>query len=147
MNTANQVRDRAMENFLSPPTIEQWYYELDRGWDGPDGSSCSTDNIGGIVIGTTSEEHSESDRPANLHDWYYRLGRRKRLGRRFRKAADKVYRDRCLECVEILVGWAGWKARRRCHARYRGLRILGWRAWTREPKLKEGERDRALEEK
>lgn len=135
--TAKQVRALRLKRFLRPPTKAQWKWELEHGWDGPDGSSCSTDNIGGIVIGTTSKKYNDSKRPANRHDYYYRLGRRKRLSRRYRKAADKVYRDTCLEAVSILVGWAGWKARRRCHARYRGLRILGWRAWTREPQKKE----------
>ncbi len=126
------ARDRRMEKFLRPPTKKQWDDELARGWDGPDGSSASTDNIGGIVIGTTSKKFSDSKLPANFHDWLYRLGRRKGLHRRFRKAADKAYRDWCLVRVSVLVGYAGWKARIRCRARYRVLRAVGWRAWKYE---------------
>ncbi len=125
-------RDRRMENFLRLPTKKEWDDELARGWDGPDGSTASTDNIGGIVIGTTSKKFLYANLPANLHGWRYRMGRRKGLHRRFRKAADKGYRDRCAARVSILVGYAGWKARLRCRARYRGLRWLGWRAWKYE---------------
>lgn len=127
-------RDRRMEAFLRPPTKHQWLREIKHhGWSGPDGSSASTDNIGGIVIGTTSKAFGDSQRPANLHDWYYQQGRRKGLHRRFRKAADKVYRDGCLRCVSILVGYAGWKARQRCRIRYRVLRLFGRRAWKFKP--------------
>ncbi|KKL25338.1 hypothetical protein LCGC14_2406300 [marine sediment metagenome] len=131
-----RARDRRMERFLRLPTKEEWTSELENGWDGPDGSSASTDNIGGIVIGKTSRSFYSSELPANLHDWYYRLGRRKGLHRRFRKAADKSYRNGCLEKVSILVGWAGWKARMRCRTRYQGLRLFGWRAWKYQPPKK-----------
>lgn len=116
--------------FLRLPTKEQWKLELDRfGWSGPDGSSASTDNIGGLRIGNTSRAYKYAKLPANHHDWMYQQGRRKRIPKRLRRAADKSYRDECLAVVSVLIGYAGWKARRRCHFRFRVLRMVGWRAW------------------
>lgn len=119
-----------LEKFLRHPTPSQWNREIRvYGWSGPDGSSCSRDNIEGVVIGSDIPRHEDSTLPANLHDWRYQQGRRKKLPQSFRKAADEGYRDGCLERVSHLVGFSGWKARKRCHIRYRALRWFGRRAW------------------
>lgn len=121
------------EWFLRLPTKAEWKREMEyHGWTGPDGSAASRDNIEGIVIGTESAEFDDSTLPANLHDWRYQMGRRKKLGKALRKAADEGYRDGCLEQTSILVGFSGWKARRRAWIRYRVLRVPGVSSWERK---------------
>ncbi len=116
--------------FLLRPTEGQWRLELNRGWDGPDGSSCSLDDIMGIRIGITSSEYEHVDLAANRHDWYYRLGRRLKLSRAHRMTADAWYRDRCIAITDAaLIGWRVYAARARAHARYVLLRAFGWLAW------------------
>ena len=120
-----------LERFLCIPNLVEWHREFEYfGWAGSDGSSSSFDNIEGIQIGKTSRKLGDIGYPANLHDWRYQLGRRKRLGPVFRKAADKGYRDDCLLSVAILVGFSGWKARVRCWIRYYALRVFGVSSWT-----------------
>lgn len=126
-----KTKPMTLEEFLRAPTLKEWNAELADGWSGSDGSSSSTDNIEGIRIGITSRSYSYSHLPANLHDWLYRLGRKHGLGSKFRKAADRAYRDICLERISSLLGWSGWKARRRCAIRYAVLRLFGAAAWTR----------------
>jgi hypothetical protein len=120
----------SLEDFLEIPTEEEWQREIDvHGWTGPDGSSSSTDDIEGIRIGVTSPSYEFATLPANLHDWRYQLARRLRLPAPWRRAADAGYRDGCLACVAILIGFSGRVARRRARARYWILRAAGWRAW------------------
>lgn len=104
----------------------------------------------GIRIGITSTSYDYVDLPANRHDWLYRLARRFRLPDAWRKAADALYRDMCLErCREELTGWRRWSlwpvAWARCHARHAALRTGARFAWTGKAKLREecwsGERE------
>ena len=119
----------SIENFLKFPTEIKWKHEIEKiGWTGPDGSSVSRDNIEGIVIGTNTSDFADSKLPANLHDWRYQIGRRLKLPEKFRRVSDKGYRDDCIKKTSILVGFSGWKARRRSWFRYRILRAFGWRA-------------------
>ena len=112
------------------PTPGQWEAEVTAGWEGPDGSSCSTDDIMGIRIGITGPEYEYIDLAANRHDWYYRLGRRLRLSRKHRKVADSWYRDRCIEITDAaLIGWRAYAARGRARVRYYVLRAVGGFAW------------------
>ena len=119
-----------IKKFLAKPSWFNWAEELDAGWPGPDGSSCSLDDIQGVRIGITSRSYRHADLAANRHDWYYRLGRRFRLGHKFRKAADAWYRDRCIEQInETIIGFSRRMGVARAHARYYGLRVGGWIAW------------------
>ena len=120
-----------IEEFMQIPTKEQWASELAQGWEGPDGSSCSTDHIMGIRIGITSPCYGYIDLPANLHDWRYQLGRRFDLSEAHRRAADIAYRKDCIrEIKESLDGkmmtaigiFRSW-------VRYYALRAFGWKAW------------------
>jgi hypothetical protein len=125
-------RPLTVAEFLRRPTPEEWEWARQRGWAGPDGSSASTDLIFGVRIGITSTDYSYVDLPANRHDWYYQLGRWFRLPEHFRRAADRVYRDLCLEEVRAhLEGPMLRLAILRCHARYVGLRTGARFAWTR----------------
>lgn len=128
-----------LERFLYRPTLEQWLEELADGWDGPDGSSLSTDTICGVRIGVTSASYAHVDLPANRHDWYYRLARRLRLPERFRRGADRVYRDLCIARLRAeLTGWRRAPRRvvgiARAHARYAALRAGARFAWTQQAK-------------
>ena len=77
------------------------------------------------------------DTSAGRHDWYYRLARRLRLPRSWRRAADQWYRDRVVEQVDAHVHLLTLpvdavrgllaRAKRIAAFRYRGLRLLGWR--------------------
>jgi hypothetical protein len=121
--------------FLARPTRNRWQAEVGAGWRGPDGSSMSTDTICGVRIGVTSDRWEDCDLPANRHDWYYRLGRRYRLGKLYRVVADRAYRDMCLQFVRRDLGH--WNPLRyvavgRCHARYAGLRIGAAGAFTKK---------------
>jgi hypothetical protein len=122
-----------LARFLHIPTLIEWQREFEYfGWDGSDGSTSSFDDIEGIRIGITSRNIKDVGYPANLHDWRYQLGRRKRLGPKFRRAADKGYRDDCLLAISVLVGFSGWKARIRCWIRYFALRLFGVSSWESE---------------
>lgn len=124
------TEDEKLERFLRLPTPVEWRREFKYfDWEGPDGSSCSLDDIEGIRIGTTSTNIADLRYPANLHDWRYQQGRRKRLSDVFRKVADQDYLDGCLGRTFLLVGFSGWKARKRCWIRYFGLRVFGRFAW------------------
>ena len=128
-----------LTNFLARPTRNRWQAELGAGWFGPDGSSMSTDTICGVRIGVTSSEWMNVDLPANRHDWYYRLGRRYRLGPKYREVADRAYRDMCLACVRrSLSRWnpLRYVAVGRCHARYAGLRAGARYAFTKKAKVR-----------
>lgn len=94
----------------------------------PDGSSASLDDIEGIRIGISGPEYRPR-LPANLHDFRYWWSRNHEMVPWTRQEADAEYRDGCLRCVSILVGFSGWKARKRCWARYWGLRAFGRAAW------------------
>jgi hypothetical protein len=119
-----------LEKFLSAPTLTEWQREIDEhGWCGPDGSSCSLDDVQGIRIGITSPSYKHNGLPANRHDWHYQLGRRFKLPERFRVAADVAYRDGCSEMTAHLIGLSGWLARIQCRARYFILRHFGMGAW------------------
>jgi hypothetical protein len=124
-----------LAEFLAPPTEAQWADALARGWSGPDGSSASTDHICGVRIGITTRDWAFHRLPASLHDWRYLLGRTLRLDDTFRAAADAAYRDDCiatcraaltrrrdLPLLALAIG--------RAHARYVGLRVGAWLAWT-----------------
>lgn len=120
-----------LEEFLAPPTLEAWCRELElHGWAGPDGSSCSLDDIMGVRIGITSRSWEHARLPANEHDWRYQLGRRHGLPESYRKAADQGYRDGCAHRVRAaLIGWRVPVGAARAWARYVGLRLFGRLAW------------------
>ncbi len=122
-----------LDDFLRRPTRSQWEAQLDRGWGGSDGSTAAPDVIAGVRIGATSRAHEDVDLPANRHDWYYELGRTYGLGWRFRLAADRAYRDMCLELVKHLDGVAGVLARTDVQLRYAALRVAGFGAWLAHP--------------
>lgn len=114
------------------PTEEQWQAELNSGWKGSNGSSCSLDNIEGIVIGTTTKEYSPN-LPANWHDFLYRTIRRLYYQGLldddsryyFQLAADHAHYAALLDSVTHLVGINGWIARKRAEIRYYALRWAG----------------------
>jgi hypothetical protein len=120
-----------IDKFLEIPTQEQWEAELEDGWDGPDGSSLSTDHMMGIRIGETSPDYKYHRLPANLHDWRYHLGRKYGLHGHHRHAADVAYREDCIdyitrrldgrtmETIGIIRAWV----------RYYALRVFGRAAW------------------
>jgi hypothetical protein len=120
-----------LEKFLALPSEAEWFGEIQTGWDGPDGSSASTDHIMGIRIGRTSREYLDMPLPANLHDYRYHLGRKHKLGRKLRRAADVAYRDDCIRYIQqklegrtmIRIGVV------RAWFRYFVLRLFGWTAW------------------
>lgn len=119
-----------LEEFLAQPTREEWYAELEAGWRGPDGSSCSLDDVLGVRIGITSRLWRYATLPANLHDWRYHLGRKHGLPSSYRAAADAEYRDGCAARVaDALIGWRVRAGAARAYARWLVLRALGWRAW------------------
>lgn len=114
------------------PTKEEWSAELRSGWGGSNGSSCSLDNIEGVVIGTSTHEYSPQY-PANWHDFLYRVIRRlyvigKISGDEryyFQLAADQAHYAALLDSVAHLVGINGWLARKRAVVRYYALRWAG----------------------
>jgi len=114
------------------PTNDEWLAELDSGWKGSNGSSCSLDNIEGVVIGTTTRNYTPN-LPANWHDFLYRTIRRLlALGKitdteryYFQLAADQAHYAALLDSVAHLVGINGWIARKRAEIRYYALRWAG----------------------
>lgn len=118
---------------LRRPSVAAWECELAGGWAGPDGSSCSLDDVEGIRIGVTARVFCLL--PANLHDFRYRCIRRllacgkvnRAQGRALRKLADAEHWAELVLAVRVLVGFHGWKARQRAHVRWIGLRLLGAR--------------------
>jgi hypothetical protein len=114
------------------PSPEHWACELASGWQGSDGSSASLDDIEGIRVGKTGRDYLPG-LPANLHDFHYRVIRRlaarqmidDRTRRAMRAAADLRHYTGLLAQVSVLIGWSGWKARRRAGARYQALRWFG----------------------
>jgi hypothetical protein len=119
-----------LEEFLLPPTKEAWESELAAGWKGSDGSSISTDDIQGIRVGITSNSYKYSNLPASRHDFCYHLGRKYKLPSKYRKEADKLYRNLCLKLIKKhLMGFSAWKGRQQAKIRYRALRLFGRRAW------------------
>jgi hypothetical protein len=96
-----------------------------------DGSSASLDDIEGIRIGISENppRWRKPALPASLHDYRYFCARTQKVIPWTRQEADAEYRDGCLRCVSVLVGFSGWKARRRCWLRYYGLRIAGRAAY------------------
>lgn len=120
----------SVEEFLRDPLEREWDAHLAAGWNGPDGSSCSTDAISGIRIGKTSRRWEARSYPANLHDWRYRLGRHFRLGPNYRREADLEHRRLLIARVRTaLVGPFMWAAVARCHVRYWTLRLFGGAAF------------------
>jgi hypothetical protein len=117
------------------PSAEEWEAELESGWSGPNGSTCSTDDIEGIRIGRTTREYAHPLLPADHHDYDYRVQRRLAAlrqidgatRREMRAAADRKHYAGLLHKLLVLVGWSGWKARRRARVRYLALRLFGWR--------------------
>ena len=129
-----------IEKFLKPPTREEWRRELRRDWAGPDGSSFSTDTICGVLIGCTSTDWKHHRLPANGHDYKYRIARRLRLPERYRRFADRDYRNGCLRLVRLRIRWYNPLrpiAVARCHARYAALRVGARFAWTRKAKVRD----------
>jgi hypothetical protein len=117
------------------PNKDQWQNEINCGWRGPDGSSCSTDHVFGVEIGRTSQDYAYRNLPANLHDWRYHIGRKHELGRKHRKAADIAYRKDVVKAVKakisskpirVATSWRSW-------ARYIVLRIFGGLAFKKDP--------------
>jgi len=128
---ARLKRPATIEDFLAPPTREQWETALEEAWDGPDGSSSSTDTIMGVRIGRTSPSHRYSRLPANLHDWRYFLGRHFSLPWAWRQRADAGYRDDCIrELDRALDGFVFLTAGKAiAWVRYIALRLAGKKAW------------------
>ena len=124
-------RPATIEEFMAPPTQLQWIAALKEAWDGPDGSSSSTDTIMGVRIGRMSASHRHSKLPANLHDWRYFLGRHFVLPKTWRQRADAEYRDGCIrELNEHLDGFVFLTAGKAiAHLRYLALRLAGRSAW------------------
>ena len=114
------------------PTRQQWNDALNTDWDGPDGSTSSTDHIFGVKIGETSTDFEDRNLPANLHDWRYYLGRKFSLGPRHRHAADVAYREDCIAAVKDALDGRSFimLATLRAYARYAVLRLLGRSAFT-----------------
>lgn len=114
------------------PTREQWEAEVASGWPPSDGSTASLDDVEGIQIGVSGSAY-RPDLPANHHDYDCRVVRRLlfsgqvdlRTARQMRAAADWKHYEALLRAVSVLVGWSGWKARRRAYGRYVGLRLFG----------------------
>jgi hypothetical protein len=96
-----------------------------------DGSSASLDDIEGIRIGISEDppKWRNPALPAALHDMRYWKARTYKHVPWTRQEADAEYRDGCLRCVSVLVGFSGWKARKRCWLRYYGLRAFGRKAY------------------
>ncbi len=120
-----------INKFMAIPTESEWYSEIEAGWAGPDGSSCSTDHIMGVRIGRTTTDYRDVKLPASLHDYRYRLGREHNLGAAHRHAADVAFRDDCITYVNpklagramLNIGVA------RSWVRYFVLRLFGWKAF------------------
>jgi len=124
-------RPETIEDFLAVPSQAQWIAALREAWDGPDGSSASTDTICGVRIGVMSASHRHAKQPANLHDWRYFLGRHFSLPKPWRQRADVGYRDDCIREIDQhldgfvfltlgkLIAWG----------RYFALRLFGSKAW------------------
>lgn len=114
------------------PTEDEWAAELESGWAGSNGSSVSLDDIEGVRIGLTSRAY-RPDLPANLHDYQYRVLRRLLALRRIdettraemQRAADRRHLCGLQHKLLVLVGFDGWKARRRARLRYTALRWFG----------------------
>lgn len=123
--------------FLALPTADEWQQELREGWEGSDGSTCSTDKIFGVVIGRKSRAYHHHKLPATLHDWRYRMGRRYDLPESYRKAADEEYRDGCIAATDAALGnfFLRACAHARANTRYYALRAFGERAFRSEAKL------------
>ena len=120
------------QDFMELPTQRAWRKELTSGrWDGPDGSSMSTDHINGVRIGKTSIDWAFRTLPANLHDWRYHLGRTHGLGSSYRLLADVAFREDCIRTVaETLDGRMSIAlAVIRSWGRYYVLRLFGWKAF------------------
>lgn len=126
-------RPQLVPEFLAPPTEAEWQAQLELGWGGSDGSTAASDRIGGVQIGKTSRYVGDASLPANLHDWYYELGRSYGLGSEFRRAADEAFLDACLERTAHLGGLRGSLARADIYGRYFLLRTLGMGAWIARP--------------
>lgn len=117
------------------PTREEWLAEVSSGWPPCDGSSASLDDLEGILIGCSGDEY-RPDLPANLHDYHYRVIRRliayhqvdETVRAAMQAAADQRHYEGLMACTTILVGFSGWKARRRAWVRYQALRWLGRRS-------------------
>lgn len=120
-----------INKFMAIPTEAEWYSEIEEGWRGPDGSSCSTDHMMGVRIGRTTTDYKDVKLPASLHDYRYHLGRKHGLSGYHRHAADVAYRDDCITYIQrkldgramINIGVA------RAWVRYYALRLFGWKAW------------------
>ena len=78
--------------------------EIEEGWRGPDGSSCSTDHMMGVRIGRTTTDYKDVKLPASLHD-YRPPGAQHGLGGAHRHAADVAYRDDCITYIHA--SWTG----------------------------------------
>lgn len=120
-----------INDFMKIPTEAEWYSELESGWRGPDGSSCSTDHMMGVRIGRTTTDYRDVKLPASLHDYRYHLGRKHGLSEHHRHISDVAYRDDCITYINrkldgrtmISIGVA------RSWVRYFALRLFGWKAW------------------
>jgi hypothetical protein len=124
-------RPDTIEDFLAPPSQRQWLEALREAWDGPDGSSSSTDTICGVRIGIMSASHRHAALPANRHDWLYFLGRHFSLPATWRQRADALYRDECIRLLnQHLDGFVFLSLGKLiAHGRYFALRLFGSKAW------------------
>lgn len=112
-------------------TKGQWDAELESGWPGSNGSSCSTDTICGVRIGSTTREYSVL--PADHHDLGARIIRRLLYcneisdyqAAELKKRNDIDHFNRLLAAIQVLDGARYAEARSRVSARYYALRWLG----------------------
>lgn len=124
---------RSAEDFAEHrPRRDEWTAEVESGWPPSDGSTASLDDLEGIQIGIAGAAY-RPDLPANHHDYDCRVIRRLLFSgqvdlataRQMRQVADRKHYVNLLRAVSVLVGWSGWKARRRAYVRYLGLRAFG----------------------
>jgi hypothetical protein len=115
---ADDPRLMSIDELLLGATVlpSHWDAELESGWPGSNGSSCSTDRMFWMLqIGHTTREYSVM--PADLHDLRYRALRRLLATGRCseaqwevaRRVADECFRNDMLNLMDYKL--SGWYAR------------------------------------
>ncbi len=108
------------------PEVHAWL--VSTGWSS-DGSSRSTDLVMGVRIGASGVEYA--NRAADDHDRAYELSRRLGgLPGEYRKAADRLYRDKLAEALRAsLEGPFLQLGLARARIRYAALRLFATGSW------------------